>query len=154
MKYFKVFLILSILSCASQKKMTTPGFIPLEESTIESSITVRSTEDLGKTLIITPQSDYKSWRHMIYFTPEVNTYLVSPGDYRKWGIIRPSITGTAQSPKRIIRYSPGSKDVHPVHLKRDGGEEVIIEGFKFDKMSYWSLIGITFRGHGRPCTFW
>ena len=141
-----VVLVCFLSSCSSNKKMTTPGFMPTEEEVTEWVLSNRSNSDLGKILIVSPQSDYPSWRRMIYLNPDVDTYLLRPGDYREWGVLRPSLSGTSSMPKQILRYDDRNNDVHPVSLVRDGGDEVIIEGFNFNNISHWKLQGITVRG--------
>ncbi len=101
-------------------------------------------------LIIKLSSPYKSWRQCIAQNPKINYFLVTPGDYRKWGDFRPPSSGTLQQMKVLMYYNPETASPysppHPVQLKTLK-KEVVIERFRFHEISNWVMHGITFRGN-------
>ena len=98
--------------------------------------------------ILSPER-YSSWEDAGINDSSITQFLMEPGDYRSWGELGPTISGSP-STKRIIRYyDPTAADpyhpVHPIKL-RGTDKEVIIERVSFDAVDHWTLHGLTLRG--------
>jgi len=100
-------------------------------------------------LVVTPNLPYKGWGQCIRKNPSVRYFLITPGDYRKWGDLKPSVSGTAKQPYVFRYYDPRAaqpyKAPHPVKRKSTG-REALLERFHFHEVSHWVLHGLTFRG--------
>lgn len=101
-----------------------------------------------RTRVITP-NDFDSWEAAGVNDAGIDQLLMTPGDYTDWGPVIPKRSGSKSKSLIIRYYDPESNHPyspeHPVRLKKLN-KEVIVEGFKFDGISYWILHGLTFRG--------
>ncbi len=101
-------------------------------------------------LVVTPNLPYKSWRGLLAKNRNIRYFLISPGDYRKWGDLRPAFSGTAKQPYVFRYYDPKSTQPydapHPVKRKAQG-KEAILERFNLNGVSHWVIHGLTFRGN-------
>lgn len=100
-------------------------------------------------LIVRPNLPYSSWRDLLFKNKNIRYFLITPGNYQKWGDLRPISSGTAQQPYIFRYYDPESakpyEPPHPVKLKLKG-KEAVLERFNFIGISHWVLHGLTFRG--------
>jgi len=103
-------------------------------------------------LVVTPNLSYKSWRDLLSKNKNIRHFLITPGDYRKWGDLRPGNSGTAAQPYIFRYYDPKATQPydapHPVKRKAQR-KEAVLERFNFNKVSHWVLHGLTFRGQAK-----
>lgn len=99
-------------------------------------------------MVVTPDLGY-DWRGLLYKNPDIRYFLITPGDYRKWGDLRPMYSGTAEQPYIFRYYNPKAAQpyntAHPVKRKIQG-KEAVLERFQFNGVSHWVMHGLTFRG--------
>ncbi len=100
-------------------------------------------------LVVMPNLPYKSWRDLLSKNRNIRHFLITPGDYRKWGNLRPNYSGTAAQPYIFRYYDPKATQPydapHPVKRKVQK-KEAVLERFHFSEISHWVLHGLTFRG--------
>lgn len=100
-------------------------------------------------LVVTPKLPYDSWRGLMFKNENIRYFLITPGDYRKWGDFRPHFSGTPEQPYIFRYYDPKAAKPydppHPVKLKAQG-KEAILERFNFSGISHYVFHGLTFRG--------
>jgi len=100
-------------------------------------------------LVVRPNMPYGSWRSLLFKNKNIRYFLITPGNYQKWGDLRPQFSGTAKEPYIFRYYDPASttpyKPLHPVKLKAQG-KEAVLERFNFWEVSHWVLHGLSFRG--------
>ena len=103
-------------------------------------------------LVVTPNLPYKTWSECIKKNPKIRHFLITPGDYRKWGDLKSNVSGTAKQPYVFRYYDPNAAQPyntpHPVKRKAQR-KEAVLERFKFNKANHWVLHGLTFRGQGK-----
>ena len=102
----------------------------------------------SRTKILKPEA-YSNWEEAGINDENIKQFLLTPGDYTDWGAIQPKRSGKPSAPVILRYYDPQSNQPyfpeHPVKLK-ETNKEVIIEGFRFDNINYWTLHGISIRG--------
>lgn len=100
-------------------------------------------------LVVTPDMAYDSWRGLLFKNKNIRYFLITPGDYRKWGDLRPQFSGTAKQPYIFRYYDPKAAQpydtAHPAKRKIQG-KEAVLERFQFNGVSHWVMRGLTFRG--------
>ncbi|WP_235299294.1 right-handed parallel beta-helix repeat-containing protein [Portibacter marinus] len=149
-------LLLILISCNSRTQNISeiPGYRSVEHDRLEESTykfqpipdnaTLRRYKH--RTLVVTPNLEYDSWRELIFKNDEIDLFLITPGDYLKWGQLRPHKSGELKVPKIFHYYNPKlkSKALHPVQLQKD--EAAILENFNFNEIANWKIYGLTFSG--------
>ena len=93
---------------------------------------VAELDSIGISLTLNPSlvpGTYADWDAVISSNPTIEDFLVTPGDYRSWGILK--IYGQDGLPgrKRTIRYHDAADPTpaHPVVRADTGGNEAIVD---------------------------
>lgn len=118
-------------------------------SNVEKEATQLLKAKSNKVLIIKSNRDYPSWRVCLKKNKGVQYFLIQPGDYRSWGVFEPTDSGVKTAKKALLYFDGQSRQVlekeHPYDKKKKK-KEVILESFVFNKVNFWTLHGISFRG--------
>jgi hypothetical protein len=97
----------------------------------------------GRPSIVLRPDDFTDWSNVFDEHPDVEDYLLEPGDYRSWGECAINRANPADH-RRLIRFIDTAK--RPWDRI---SSEAVTQGFQFASgAAHWAVHGLTLRGHG------
>lgn len=104
-----------------------------------------------KIIDINAPNGCKSWTDCGINNKKYRHFLIMPGDYRKWGILKIRTSGNAEQPKIISYYNPKLDKPYaeklPINTPLSPQHHVILEAFDIVEADHWILNGLTFSGN-------
>ncbi len=142
-----ILFLLPTTACKFDRSLSVPSVHagpPEDISYSDEIFEIVNTED--QKIHVDPGS-YSSWHECLSHNSKNNIFVMKPGDYRPWGIFKPSFSGSARNRKIVINEmlfeSRGRIRMgHPYHYNSD--DAVILASFILTDVKSWGIIGITF----------
>jgi len=92
----------------------------------------------------------KNWIDCGINNNKYHHFLIMPGDYRKWGILRLRRTANINQRRIITYYNPKHRNIFepqlPLKETLNPSKHVILEAFDAVEADYWILNGLVFSG--------
>jgi len=103
-----------------------------------------------KVIDINSPSGCKSWTDCGINSNQYRHFLIMPGDYRKWGVLKLRKTDKSGEARIITYYNPAQANSFnvqlPIHTTPNADKHVILEAFDIVDADRWILNGLTFSG--------
>jgi len=125
-------LYLVFMSCSGLERVYNQYGFDIVDIIPKGEISQSEGLDLDESKVIIWKDSFENWDQTGIYTNTNSTYLITPGDYREWGVLMIRKGGSKDQRLNLLYYDPNSTDSdlsksNPVSLPVE--KKVLLEGF-------------------------